>query len=242
LELNVLDDPTRFAIDAVSCSLLQKTFCHREVGFSAMKAKAFFISWPLFACLVLFTPGAFCAEVYEEARYSLQFRSVSISEALKQIAQTTGIKIATPMHLGNQVITRSYENQTIEGILKDMFRDMNFALVWSYGEKGIDSVKIVAFDRGSDAGGRYAPKAAGSTIRDYRAGGYPAQRRTRPERALSPPIGPTVDTEPEASEPEVSAEREEEEGDQEEAGSEEEKKESMSSSEDSDEQAPSGSD
>jgi hypothetical protein len=207
-----------------------------------VKSKAFFISWPLFACLVLFSPGAFCAEVYENARYSLQFRSVEISEALKQIAQTTGIKIATPMQLGNQVITRSYENQTIERILKDMFRDMNIALVWSYGEKGIDSVKIVTLDRGSGAGARYSPKAPGSTIRDYRAAGYPAQRQTRPERGLSQPKRSTVDTEPEDTEPEVSAEQEEEEGDQEEAEPEEEGKESMSSSEDSDEQAPSGSD
>jgi hypothetical protein len=208
-----------------------------------VKSKAFFISWPLFACLVFFSPtSAFCAEVYEEARYSLQFRSVSISEALKQIAQTTGIKIATPTQLGNQVITRSYENQTIERILKDMFRDTNFALVWSYGEKGIDSVKIVTLDKGSGAGARYSPRAARPPIRDYRVAGYPAQRQARPERGRSPPARSAVDTEPEDTEPEVSAEQEEEEDDQEEAEPEEEAKESMSSSEDSEEEAPSGSD
>jgi type II secretory pathway component GspD/PulD (secretin) len=70
----------------------------------------------------------------------LQFRSVSISDALKQITQSTGIKIVTSKQLGNQVITRSYKNQTVERILRDIFRDMNFALVWSYGEKGVDSV------------------------------------------------------------------------------------------------------
>ena len=208
-----------------------------------MKPKIFCISWPLFACLVLFTPGAFCAEVYEEARYSLQFRSVSISEALKQIAQATGIKIVTPMELGNQVITRSYENQTIERILKDMFRDMNIALVWSYGEKGIESVKIVTLDKGTGAGARYSPKEARPTIRDYRAAGYPAQRQARPERGPSAPRRSTMDTEPEEdTEPEVSAEQEEEEGDQEEAEPEEEGEETMSSSEESEEKAPSGSD
>jgi len=207
-----------------------------------VKSKAFFISWPLFACLVLLSTSAFCAEVYEDPLYSLQFRSVSISEALKQIAQTTGIKIVTPKQLGNQAITRSYKNQTVERILRDMFRDMNFALVWSYGEKGIDSVKIVTLDKGSGAGARHSPNAARSTIGDYRAKGYPAQRRTRPERGLSPPRRSTVDTEPEDTEPEVSAEREGEEGDQEEAEPEEEGEESMSSSEESEEEAPSGSD
>jgi len=207
-----------------------------------VKSKAFFISCPLFACLVLFSLSAFCAEVYEDALYSLQFRSVSISDALKQIAQTTGIKIVTPKQLGNQVITRSYKNQTVERILRDMFRDMNFALVWSYGEKGIDSVKIVTLDKGSGAGARYAPKEARPTIRDYRAARYPAQRQARPERDLSAPIKSTVDTEPEDTEPEVSAEQEEEEDDQEETEPEEEGEESMSSSEESEEEAPSSSD
>jgi hypothetical protein len=218
-----------------------RTLCHREVGFSAVKSKAFFISWPLFACLVLFGPSAFCAEVYEEQRYSLQFRSVPISEALKQVAQTTGIKIVTPKQLGNQVITRSYKNQTIERILKDMFHDTSFALVWSYGEKGIDSVKIVTLDKGSGAGGRYSPEVARPPVRNYRAARYPAQRQARPETRLSPPIRSTVDTEQEDTEPEVSAEQEEQEDDQEETEPEEEGKESVNSSEESEEEAPSGS-
>lgn len=206
-----------------------------------MKSKAFFISCPLFACLVLFSPSAFCAEVHEDALYSLQFNSVSISDALKQIAQSTGIKIVTPKQLGNQVITRSYKNQTVERILRDMFRDMNFALVWSYGEKGIDSVKIVTLDKGTGAGARYSPKEARPTVRDYRAARYPAQRQARPERGLSTPRRSTVEAEPEDTEPEVSAEQEEE-GDQEEAEPEEEGEETMSSSEESEEEAPSGSD
>jgi hypothetical protein len=206
-----------------------------------VKSKTSFICWPLFACLVIFSPSAFCADVHENTLYSLQFNNVSISEALKQVAQSTGIKIVTPKQLGNQVITRSYKNQTIERILKDMFRDMNFALVWSYGEKGIDSVKIVALEKGTGAGARSSPEAARPTIRDYRAARQPAQRQTRPERGLSPPIRSTVDTEPEDTERKVSAEKEEQEGDQEEAEPEEEGVESMSSSEESDEEEPSGS-
>jgi type II secretory pathway component GspD/PulD (secretin) len=205
-----------------------------------VKSKTFFISWALFACLVLSSPSAFCADVHENTSYSLQFKSVSISDALKQIAETTGIKIITPKQLGDQVITKSYKNQTIERILKDMFRDMNFALVWSYGEKGIDSVKIVALEKGSAAGARYSPEAARPTIRDYRAARPPAQRQAPPKRGLSPPRRSTVDTEPEDTEQEVSAEQEELEGDQEEAEPEEEGKEAMSSSEESDEEAPSG--
>jgi hypothetical protein len=241
-QVNTLNDTNHFGDIHNYGHSRKKSYIRQDfkVGFSAVKSKTIFISWALFACLVLSSPSAFCADVHENTLYSLQFKSVSISEALKQIAETTGIKIVTPKQLGNQVITKSYKNQTIERILKDMFRDMNFALVWSYGEKGIDSVKIVALEKGSAAGARYSPEAARPTIRDYRAARPPAQRQAPPKRGLSPPRRSTVDTEPEDTEQEVSAEQEELEGDQEEAEPEEEGKEAMSSSEESDEEAPSG--
>jgi len=168
----------------------------------------------------------------------LQFQSVSISEALKQITQTTGIKIITPKQLGSQVITRSYENQTIEHILKDMFRDMNYALVWSYGEKGIDSVRILALDKGSGTGADDSPGAVRPGVRDYPAARYPAQRQHPQKGGPSPPRRSTMESEPEDTESEAPSEQEKKEDDQGESESKEEEKESISSSEESDEEKP----
>lgn len=184
-----------------------------------MKSRKFSIFWPLILGLVLLTPSALCAEVDENARWSLQFRSVSISEALEKITQTTGIKIITPKQLGDQVITRSYENKTIEHILKDMFRDMNYALVWSYGEKGIDSVRILALDK---IGGTGAKDSEGAVVK----GG------------LSPPRRSMMEREPENTESEATSEQVQKEDDQRESEPEEEEKESIGSSEESDEEKP----
>ncbi len=184
-----------------------------------MNSRKFSIFWPLILCLVLLRPNTLCAEVDENALWSLQFRSVSISEALEKITQTTGIKIITPKQLGDQVITRSYENKTIEHILKDMFRDMNYALVWSYGEKGIDSVRILALDK---VGGTGAKDSPGAAVK----GGLPPPRRSLMER------------EPEDTEPEAPPEQEQKEEDQREFESKEEEKESIGSSEESDEEKP----
>ena len=184
-----------------------------------MKSKTFSIFWPLILGLVLLSSSALCAEVDENARWSLHFSNVSIPEALEKITQTTGIKIITPKQLGKQVITRSYENKTIEHILKDMFRDMNYALVWSYGEKGIDSVRILALDKVGGTGAKDSPGAA-------------------VKGGLSPPRRSLLEREPEAAESEASSEQEQIEDDQRESEPKEEEKESIGSSEESDEEKP----
>jgi hypothetical protein len=204
-----------------------------------MKPRTFFIFWPLLVWLMLLlSPKSLRADVDENALWSLQFKNASISEALRQITQTTGIKIIPPSRLGNQVITRSYNNQTIEHILKDLFRDMNYALVWSHGEKGIDSVKILALDKVGASGATHSSDAVRPNIRDYSAPKYPAQRRAPPKRGLSPPTRSIKDSEPEDTDSEVSAEQEREEAEQAEPEFKEEDKEQTSSSGELDEETP----
>ncbi len=203
-----------------------------------MNSRTFSIFSPLILCLVLLSPSALCAGVDENALWSLQFESVSISEALKKITQTTGIKIITPKPLRDQVITRSYENKTIEHILKDMFRDMNYALVWSYGEKGIDSVRILALDKGGGTGAKDSPDAVRPGVREYPAARYPAQRPYPQKGGLSPPKRSMMEREPEDTDSEASSEEEQKEEDQGESESKEEEKESIGPSEESDEEKP----
>lgn len=203
-----------------------------------MKSKTFFILWPLLVWLVLMSPTALRAEVDENALWSLQFKRVLISDALKQITETTGIKIIPPRRLGSQVITKSYKNQTLEHILKDLFRDMNYALVWSHSEKGIDSVRILALDKVGAAGATDSSDEGGPNISDYPPPRSSAQERARPKRGPSPPTRPIKDSEPEDTDSEVSAEQDQEEEEQAEAESKEEDKEQTSSSGESGEETP----
>jgi len=203
-----------------------------------LKIKTFYVFWVLLVCVAPLGSDASAAEVDENALWSMEFEGVTISDALKKITQTTGIKIITPKGLGNQVITKSYRDRTIEHILKDMFRDTNYALVWSYGEKGIEAVRIMTLDKGGGAGAGYSSDAGRSTIRDYPAARYPSQRQVSPRRVPTAPRRSVMDRDSEEAEPDASAEEVEKEEAQEEDESKEEEKESQGGDGESDEGVP----
>jgi len=91
--------------------------------------------------------GIALAEIREEARWSIDFGEISISEALDQLTKATGIKIVTKMPLSHRISPKRYRNQSIEQILKDLLKNVNSAAVWQYSERGIESIRILAFDR-----------------------------------------------------------------------------------------------
>ncbi|UCF85971.1 MAG: hypothetical protein JSV50_10165 [Desulfobacteraceae bacterium] len=111
-----------------------------------------FVVWCLLFSLVPFALRVLHAEKEGEGRFSIDFDNVSISDALSQLSQVTGIKILTKSPLENKIITRSYENKTVNQIIKDILRNVNHALIWEYSVRGVDSISISVFDRGS---GRY---------------------------------------------------------------------------------------
>jgi len=149
-----------------------------------MKSRTFLPFWVLVVWLVLLLgPKSLSAEIDGSALWSMEFKSVSISEALKQIERTTGIEIISPGRLRNKVITKSYTNQTVEHILRDIFRDMNCALVWSNGEKGVDSVKILSFDEANGVDASYSADVLRSNASDYPAQEDPAQETEQEQEA-----------------------------------------------------------
>jgi hypothetical protein len=107
--------------------------------------------WTAFFALVFVllvsTHGITLAETKEEARWSINFGDISISEALDQLSKVTGIKIFTKTPLSHRISHKRYRNQSIEQILKDLLKNVNFAAVYHYRESGIESIGILAFDR-----------------------------------------------------------------------------------------------
>jgi len=91
--------------------------------------------------------GNASAQTAEEVRWSVDFGSISLSEAFDQLTLVTGIKIYTPTPLVQRISPKRYMNQSIEQILKDMLKQVNYAAVWHYSRGGIESVWILAFDR-----------------------------------------------------------------------------------------------
>lgn len=105
------------------------------------------VVFPLGFALVVSTRGIALAGTEEDARWSIDFDAISIAEAFDQLTQITGIKIFTTTPLAHRISPKRYMNQSIEQILKDMLKNVNYAAVWHYSERGIESIGILAFDR-----------------------------------------------------------------------------------------------
>ena len=106
----------------------------------------FVVLTPLFV-LGLFDYSLLCAAKVESQSWSLDLENASISEALRQLTQTTGIKIFAKNPPESKLLTKYYKNQTIDQILWDILRNVNHALVWHFSEKGLDSISVLIFDR-----------------------------------------------------------------------------------------------
>jgi len=78
-------------------------------------------------------------------RYSIHFKDASIADALKQLSSTTRIRITMERVLDAR-ITKSYKDQRIDEIIRDMFKNMSYVSVWTYGEQGVNSIDIRIFD------------------------------------------------------------------------------------------------
>jgi hypothetical protein len=96
--------------------------------------------------VVVFSCGKVVAETEENALWSIDLGAISLSEAFDQLSQVTDIKIFTTTLLTHKIPPKRYMKQSIDQILKDMLRNVNYAAVWHYSEKGITSIGIFAFD------------------------------------------------------------------------------------------------
>jgi hypothetical protein len=168
----------------------------------------------LIFALVVSARGIAVAERKEDARWSIDFGSISISEALDQLTKVTGIKIFTTTPLAHTISPKRYMNQRIEQILKDMLKKLNYAAVWHYSERGIESIEILAFDRQ-----RVESPSTVSSVKRAGTRSRPLPRSPGPRRLH--PSGQVAGSEREASVKAPPAEPEETEGGEADEGDEE---------------------
>jgi len=90
--------------------------------------------------------------------WSLSFSDLTVAEALKELTRVTGVNLYANRPPEDRRLTRAYENQTIEEIIRDVFRGKNYSLVWNYGEKGLESIGIWFFQEDS------SPKSTGRSV------------------------------------------------------------------------------
>jgi len=115
------------------------------------------ISVFLFFNFSSFGDGVLHAAKVENQRWSFDFKSCTVSDVLRQMAEVTGIDIFTNQTIDKGLFSKFYKEQTIDQILRDLFRKENCAMVWSYSDNGLDAIGVWIFE-GSGSGDNFSPK------------------------------------------------------------------------------------
>ena len=102
------------------------------------------ITWLCFFCFICFSSLSHAAKIKHDT-WSFDFKNCSVSDALSRIAETTGINVFTDKPI-NRKVCKSYDASTIDQILRDIFKQENYAMVWYYSENCLDSVGIWVFE------------------------------------------------------------------------------------------------
>jgi hypothetical protein len=175
------------------------------------RSKGFFMSL-LCLCFAAVAPGVSHSSEATSNSWSFRFNDLPVEDALKQLSQITGVNVLANRPPDNRRLTRSYENQTVEQIVRDILRGVNYTLEWRTNEEGFQSVAITFIDGGS--GGFRQSSGDGRTVErnsDYEVPQSKPQIRqqktTSPMRPLAgnPKIRSTG-TEPEVDDGEAESE------------------------------------
>lgn len=131
------------------------------------------VIWLLFFYFVCIYSGKGVSHAarLENKRWSFHFKNYTISDALEKMTRVTSIDIFTNKNRDKSLFNKSYKDQTIDQILKDLFRKKNSAMVWSYGDNGLEAIGVWIFE-GSGSGGSFGPrkftKKTGRNLRSNR--------------------------------------------------------------------------
>jgi len=102
--------------------------------------------WYMFFHFVSYGDGTLQAAKVEDKRWSFDFKNCTVSDALRQMSQVTGIGIFMMNQKGDkQLLSKSYKDQTIDRILRDILRQENYAMLWNYDVDDLDAIDIWIF-------------------------------------------------------------------------------------------------
>jgi hypothetical protein len=112
----------------------------------------FYVSFFLIFLPLLFMSTNVSASNIENQKWSFEFNDCTVSDALRQISSVMNIEILASRG-GYEELNRSYQDQTVDYILRDIFRKESCAMIWRYGHNGLASIDIWVFKGGGSKGG-----------------------------------------------------------------------------------------
>ena len=95
---------------------------------------------------------SYAADV-EERLWSFEFKDCAVSDALTQIAKTSGIKITINVPIDTKISKKSFKNKKISQVLKNLLRGENYVMVWDHDDKGAPSIHISILDKANEERG-----------------------------------------------------------------------------------------
>ncbi len=93
-----------------------------------------------------------------EKRLSLEFTNASVSEILDELTRVTGICIFANKIPEGKKVSKAYRNLTIEQIVKDLFKESSFAIIWYDGQPGDRRLDIRVYNSGVPSSGSYSSR------------------------------------------------------------------------------------
>jgi hypothetical protein len=88
----------------------------------------------------------------ESDTFSFRFENCSISEALREISNKSGIKIILKSDTSKTILSKSYTNRKLDKIITDLLRGENCAVVWNYSRGNLLSIGLYTFDKDNKVG------------------------------------------------------------------------------------------
>ncbi|MBN1904401.1 MAG: DUF4974 domain-containing protein [Deltaproteobacteria bacterium] len=81
--------------------------------------------------------------------YTFRFDNCTISEALREISQKSGVTIILKSDINKTIQGKSYTNRTLDRIINDLMRGENCAVVWNYSKGILASIGLYTFEKDS---------------------------------------------------------------------------------------------
>ncbi|NLA74851.1 MAG: DUF4974 domain-containing protein [Deltaproteobacteria bacterium] len=118
--------------------------------------------------LCAFLPGlGFASTDSTDKTYSFRFENCTISEALREISQKSGITIIVKSEINKIIKGKSYTDKTLDKILTDLLRGESSAVVWNYSNGSLASIGLYTFEKDSRAVNmRFIPDIPPSPVRE----------------------------------------------------------------------------
>jgi hypothetical protein len=95
--------------------------------------------------------------------FSFRFENCTVTAALKELSEKSGVKIVSNGIIKKEIFQRSYNNKKLDSIIKDLLRGEDCSVVWNYRDGNLFSVNLYTPDENDVKGNAAGPNTFNRT-------------------------------------------------------------------------------